>query len=95
MARKDENLSPEEEQLRQLKADQKAFKKEQKTQRKEAKKRAKELENQERDKRFRCGRDDIYHHDMAWNFVSACKNGRRRVRIECPYTDAKGCTGHQ
>ncbi len=49
MARKDENLSPEEEQLRQLKADQKAFKKEQKTQRKEAKKRAKELENQERE----------------------------------------------
>ncbi len=49
MARKDENLSPEEEQLKQLKADQKAFKKEQKTQRKEAKKRAKELENQERE----------------------------------------------
>ncbi len=49
MARKDENLSPEEEQLRQLKADQKAFKREQKNQKKEAKKRAKELENQERE----------------------------------------------
>lgn len=49
MARKDENLSPEEEQLRQIKADQKAFKREQKNQKKEAKKRAKELENQERE----------------------------------------------
>lgn len=49
MARKDENLSPEEQQLKQLKEDQKAFKKEQKNQKKEAKKRAKELENQERE----------------------------------------------
>lgn len=49
MARKDENLSPEEQQLKQLKQDQKAFKREQKNQRKEAKKRAKELENQERE----------------------------------------------
>ncbi len=49
MARKDENLSPEEEQLRQLKEDQKAFKREQKNQKKEAKKRAKELENQQRE----------------------------------------------
>lgn len=49
MARKDVNLSPEEEQLKQLKESQKAFKQEQKNQRKEAKKRAKELENQERE----------------------------------------------
>lgn len=49
MARKDENLSPEEEQLKQLKQSQKAFKQEQKNQKKEAKKRAKELENQERE----------------------------------------------
>lgn len=49
MARNDENLSPEEQQLKQLKEDQKAFKKEQKNQKKEAKKRAKELENQERE----------------------------------------------
>lgn len=49
MARKDGNLSPEEEQLKQLKESQKAFKQEQKNQRKEAKKRAKELENQERE----------------------------------------------
>ena len=50
MARgKDAVLSPEEEQLRQIKESQKAFKKEQKNQRKEAKKRAKELEEQERE----------------------------------------------
>lgn len=49
MARKDQNLSPEEEQLKQLKESQKAFKQEQKNQKKEAKKRAKELENQERE----------------------------------------------
>lgn len=50
MARgKDAILSPEEEQLRQIKESQKAFKKEQKNQRKEAKKRAKELEQQERE----------------------------------------------
>lgn len=50
MARgKDAVLSPEEEQLRQIKENQKAFKKEQKNQRKEAKKRAKELEQQERE----------------------------------------------
>lgn len=49
MARKDVNLSPEEEQLKQLKESQKAFKQEQKNQRKEAKRRAKELENQERE----------------------------------------------
>lgn len=50
MARgKDAVLSPEEEQLRQIKESQKAFKKEQKDQRKEAKKRAKELEQQERE----------------------------------------------
>ena len=49
MARKDENLSPEEQQLKQLKESQKAFKQEQKNQKKEAKKRAKELENQERE----------------------------------------------
>lgn len=49
MARKDENLSPEEEQLKQLKQSQKAFKQEQKNQKKEAKRRAKELENQERE----------------------------------------------
>lgn len=49
MARKDENLSPEEQQLRQLKESQKAFKQEQKNQKKEAKRRAKELESQERE----------------------------------------------
>lgn len=50
MARgKDAILSPEEEQLKQIKESQKAFKKEQKNQRKEAKKRAKELEQQERE----------------------------------------------
>lgn len=49
MARKDENLSPEEEQLKQIKQSQKAFKQEQKNQKKEAKRRAKELENQERE----------------------------------------------
>lgn len=49
MARKDVNLSPEEEQLKQLKESQKALKQEQKNQRKEAKRRAKELENQERE----------------------------------------------
>lgn len=49
MARKDENLNPEEEQLKQLKQSQKAFKQEQKNQKKEAKRRAKELENQERE----------------------------------------------
>ena len=42
-------LSPEEEQLKQIKESQKAFKQEQKNQRKEAKKRAKELEQQERE----------------------------------------------
>lgn len=50
MARgKDVVLSPEEEQLKQIKESQKAFKQEQKNQRKEAKKRAKELEQQERE----------------------------------------------
>jgi len=50
MARgKDIVLSPEEEQLKQIKESQKAFKQEQKNQRKEAKKRAKELEAQERE----------------------------------------------
>lgn len=49
MARKDENLSPEEQQLRQLKESQKAFKQEQKNQKKEARRRAKELESQERE----------------------------------------------
>lgn len=50
MARdKDAVLSPEEEQLKQIKESQKAFKREQKNQRKEAKKRAKELELQERE----------------------------------------------
>lgn len=50
MARgKDVVLSPEEEQLKQIKESQKAFKQEQKNQKKEAKKRAKELEQQERE----------------------------------------------
>lgn len=50
MARgKDAVLSPEEEQLKQIKESQKAFKQEQKNQKKEAKKRAKELEQQERE----------------------------------------------
>lgn len=49
MARKDENLSPEEEQLRQLRESQKELKKERRSQKKEAKRRAKELEDQERE----------------------------------------------
>lgn len=49
MARKDVNLSPEEEQLKQLKESQKALKQEQKNQKKEARRRAKELEEQERE----------------------------------------------
>ena len=84
MARKDENLSPEEEQLKQLKQSQKAFKQEQKNQKKEAKKRAKELENQERELDEQIDGTNasvvvVTIFDMAWYLVPACKNGRRRV----------------